>query len=133
MSIDVIILLGLNLSVVLVLFAGLWLIALRTRDPSFVDAFWAFGISLCALLSFLTGHADLAQKLVITALCLVWGLRLGLHLFLRWRLEGQDKRYANLIASVREKRGWGFAQTTALFIFLPQAVLDVPDSYSRKG
>lgn len=112
-----------NLLAILSVFLGLWFIAQRTQDPSFVDAFWAFGITLSALISFAAGSAPLEQRLLMTGLCLVWGLRLGLHLFWRWRHEGVDRRYANLIQSVTNNRGWSFARTTAVFIFLPQAVL----------
>lgn len=112
-----------NLLASLSLFCGLWLVAQKTRDPSFVDAFWAFGILLMAVLSFVQGEAFHQRRLILTGLCVLWGLRLGLHLFLRWRQEGADKRYERLVQSVKDKRGWSFAKTSALFIFLPQAIL----------
>lgn len=120
---DILALLSINLVAVLVLFSGLWILAQINEDPSFVDAFWAFGIVLCALLSLVWGQADLEYRLLVSGLCLIWGGRLGFYLLLRWRQEGPDRRYSNLIASVRTKRGWSFGKTSALFIFLPQAFL----------
>jgi steroid 5-alpha reductase family enzyme len=112
-----------NLALALTLFAGLWGLAQITRDPSFVDAFWAFGITLMAVSSFWLANGWEPRQQLITALVAVWGLRLGLHLFLRWRHEGADRRYEKLLADVREKRGWSFGRTTAFFVFLPQAAL----------
>lgn len=120
---DPIALIAANLLVALALFAGLWVIAQMTRDPSFVDAFWAFGITVLALSSFVLAEGWAARQIVITTLVAAWGLRLGTHLFLRWRREGADTRYEALLASAREKRSWPYWKTTALFVFLPQALL----------
>jgi steroid 5-alpha reductase family enzyme len=112
-----------NLALALTLFAALWGLAQVTRDPSFVDAFWAFGITLMAVSSFWLADGWEPRQQLITGLVVVWGLRLGLHLYLRWRHEGADRRYEKLLADVREKRGWSFGRTTAFFVFLPQAAL----------
>lgn len=120
---DAITLIAANLALAVTLFAGLWGLAQITRDPSFVDAFWAYGITLMAVSSFLLADGLDTRQTIITALVLIWGLRLGTHLFLRWRKEGVDRRYQSLLANVREKRGWSYARTTALFVFLPQAGL----------
>lgn len=120
---DAIPLLAINFALICAVFAGLWTLAQINRDPSFVDAFWAFGITLMALSSFVLAGGWAPRQALITGLVLVWGLRLGLHLFLRWRREGADRRYETLLAGARETRGWSYARTTALFIFAPQAVL----------
>ncbi len=120
---DALTLLASNLALALTLFAGLWGLAQVTRDPSFVDAFWAYGITLMAVSSFLLADGWALRQQVITGLVLVWGLRLGTHMLLRWRHEGVDRRYGKLLADVREKRGWSFGRTTAFFVFAPQAVL----------
>ena len=120
---DALPLLGANLVLALTLFGALWAYAQVTRDPSFVDAFWAYGITLMALSSLLLAGGWETRQLVVTGLVLIWGLRLGTHMLLRWRHEGVDRRYARLLADVREKRGWSFGRTTAFFVFAPQAVL----------
>lgn len=116
-------LIALNLGLVIVLFSALWVIAQVNRDPSFVDAFWALGIVLIALVSFAGSEGATWRHTLMLALVLVWGGRLGAHLFLRWRKDGADRRYLKLLSDVREKRGWSYARTTLVFIFLPQAVL----------
>jgi steroid 5-alpha reductase family enzyme len=120
---DILALIATNLGLALVLFAGLWGFAQITRDPSFVDAFWAFGIAFMAVASFWLAEGWAPRQQVITGLVVIWGLRLGGHLYLRWRHEGADRRYQKLLADVREKRGWSFGRTTAFFVFIPQAVL----------
>ncbi|WP_394693257.1 DUF1295 domain-containing protein [Hyphobacterium sp.] len=113
---------GINLAIAVGLFLCLWLVALRLKDASFVDAFWAFGMVILAISTYWLVHADTERQLVLVGLCGVWGLRLGLHLFGRWRREGKDKRYTNLFARV-EPRGYGFARASLLFVFLPQSIL----------
>jgi steroid 5-alpha reductase family enzyme len=121
--VDPIPLIAVNLALALALFAGLWGVAQVNRDPSFVDAFWAFAITLMAVSSFVLADGWEPRKALIAGLVVIWGARLGVHLFLRWRRDGADRRYEALLASAREKRGWSFARTTALFVFAPQAVL----------
>lgn len=116
-------LLAANLALIVMIFAILWGLAQITRDPSFVDAFWAFSITTLAVSSFLLGGGDPARKALLTGLASLWGARLGLHLFMRWRREGADRRYEALLTRTRETRGWSYARTTALFIFIPQALL----------
>lgn len=120
---DPIILLGVNLALIGAVFAGLWTLAQINRDPSFVDAFWALGVTLLAVSSFVLAPGWEPRKALIAGLVVIWGARLGGHLFLRWRREGADRRYEALLAGARKTRSWSFARTTALFIFAPQAVL----------
>lgn len=113
-----------NLVIISAVFAGLWLWSRRIQDPSFVDAFWAFGMVLLALTTFLmAGDGWLERKLVLAGLATAWGMRLGLHLFHRWGREGPDKRYKAMIGRLQEKRGWSYDKATGLAVFGPQAVL----------
>lgn len=116
-------LLALNLGFVLLFFSALWALAQINRDPSFIDAFWAFSIVLIAVLSFTLSPGATWRHMLIVGLTALWGMRLGVHLLMRWRHEGADRRYTKLLSDVREKRGWSYARTTALFVFAPQAVL----------
>ena len=120
---EAVLLLSINLALALALFTGLWVIAQMTRDPSFVDAFWAFGIAILAVSSFVLVGDGEPRALLITVLVVIWGLRLGVHLAVRWRKEGPDARYEALLAHARETRSWPYWRTTALFVFLPQALL----------
>ena len=112
-----------SLALAVGLFLALWLLALIRRDPSFVDAFWAFGMVVMALSSFALGDGDIERRALLTGLAAAWGMRLGLHLLFRWLGEGADKRYQRMMKGAEDKRGWGFAKATLLFVFLPQAVL----------
>lgn len=113
---------GLNLALALSAALILWVVAQRIRDVSFIDAFWAFGMVLMAASSFLLADGSIERRALLTGLCTIWGLRLGLHLFGRWRRDGVDRRYANLFARAAA-RGMGFPVASLIFVFLPQAVL----------
>lgn len=113
-----------NFLIIGIVFTGLWFWSRQTRDPSFVDAFWAFGMVILALTTFImAGDGWLERKLVLAGLTIAWGMRLGLHLFHRWGREGPDRRYTALVGRLQEKRGWSYERTTGLAVFLPQAVL----------
>src|SRR5580698_6058574 len=104
-----------NAAVSAVAFALLWMLALRLKDVSFIDAWWALGMAGLATLSLLTSGPTSPHKLALTLICLAWGLRLGVHLLLRWRRDGEDRRYAEMMAHARGQRGWSFAKASLLF------------------
>ncbi len=118
-------LLALNLGVTVVCFLVLWRIAVALKDVSFVDGYWAFGMVVLAWASFLETGPPTPRKLLLAGLCTVWGLRLGLHLFLRWRWHGPDRRYADMLGKARAERGWSFAKASLFLVFAPQAPLQV--------
>lgn len=101
----------------------MWIVSVAIKDVSFVDAVWPMGMVLLAAVTFwLSGAASPASALVLM-LTALWGLRLGVHLFIRWRRNGVDPRYARIIASARDKKGWSFAKTSLLQVFLLQGPL----------
>lgn len=104
-------------------FFGLWLISLRLKDVSFVDAWWGLGMVVLALASFVASGPASPHTLALTLLCAAWGLRLGVHLLLRWRREGPDRRYQALLAHAQGERGWSFAKASLIFVFATQAPL----------
>jgi steroid 5-alpha reductase family enzyme len=104
-------------------FAGLWLVALKLKDVSFIDAWWALGMALLALTSFIASGAPTPHKLALLLLCVAWGLRLGVHLLIRWRREGRDRRYADILGHAQSERGWSFAKASLLFVFATQGPL----------
>ena len=113
---------GFNLALAVSASLVLWGVAQRIRDVSFIDAFWAFGMVLMAMSSFLLADAPIERRALLTGLCTLWGLRLGLHLFGRWRRDGVDRRYASLFERAKA-RGMGFPVASLIFVFLPQAIL----------
>lgn len=115
--------LALQLGVTLVAMVGLWAIAARIRDVSFIDAVWAYGMVGLALLSLWQatwGRAADTYRWVLCGLVVLWGLRLGTHLFIRWRRSGRDARYDKILGPPTEP-GW---RAKALFkVFILQAFL----------
>jgi steroid 5-alpha reductase family enzyme len=113
-------LLGQNLLLSMGLFVLLWLVNLRTRDPSFIDAWWPLGMVVTAWATYLfVGHTG-AHAMWLTALCTAWGLRLGIYLFWRWRRHGPDRRYVALLGAAQKERGWGYPLASLLLVFALQ-------------
>lgn len=99
----------------------LWVVALQLGDVSFVDAFWGGGIALLALLSWLQLAQPGPLATLLMAMVVVWGVRLGLYLLLRWRREGEDARYAHLLRADRARGR--FAWAALVKVFALQALL----------
>jgi steroid 5-alpha reductase family enzyme len=115
-------LLLINAAVSAVAFVGLWLVGLRLRDVSFVDAWWGVGMALIAWAT-LVQIGPTPHGVLLTALCTVWALRLGGYLFWRWRKQGPDRRYVSMMAHAQSARGWGFGKASLLLVFALQCVL----------
>lgn len=96
--------LALNAAVILGCMLVLWLLAVRLDDPSLVDAFWPFGFVVVALVSFLATDGDDVRRALLLALSAVWGLRLAVYLFRRWRAHGPDRRYTALLANAPNRK-----------------------------
>lgn len=120
---DIAALLGLNLALIVAVMLGLWLVALRLRDVSFIDGVWPLGMLLLALATWPRADGDPLRRGLLVGLCAVWALRLGIHLLVRWRRHGADGRYVDLVQRAEAERGWSFGKTSLLFVFLPQAFL----------
>lgn len=110
-----------NAAILLGVVLLLWVVAVRIDDVSFVDAFWGGGMALLALVSWLrlAGPGPLAT--LIMAMAVLWGARLAVHLYRRWRREGEDARYARMLKKPREQGRFAVAALTK--VFLGQAVL----------
>ncbi len=112
-----------NFVVLAGLMTMLWLYCVRIRDVSVIDSFWALGIVIMAATSFVQSEGVTQRKLVLFTLCALWGLRLFIHLFRRWRAHGVDPRYARILGGLMEKKQWSFAKASFLQVFALQAVL----------
>ncbi len=119
----------LNAGILLAMILLLWGIACKIRDVSFIDAFWAFGMVILAWASAWqvwpgSGEGGVSPHgNVILALVTLWGLRLSLHLFTRWRKHGEDPRYVKIIGSSMKSKGWSWPKTALLMVFALQAPL----------
>ncbi len=105
---------GLNFGLLVAIMLILWLISVRIRDVSFIDAFWAYGMAIMASASFMQSENPGSLAYIIWALTALWGIRLGTHLFLRWRKEGVDPRYKKIIGCAMDKQGMSFAKAALL-------------------
>jgi steroid 5-alpha reductase family enzyme len=102
----------------------LWLYAVHIRDVSFIDAFWAFGMVMLGVASFMqTDEGDPLRRRVLLVLCALWGLRLANHLFARWQAHGEDPRYKKILAHTMETKGWGWPKAALVMVFAMQGPL----------
>ncbi len=115
--------LSFNAAALLAAILLLWAYSVRIKDVSFIDAFWAFGMVLLAWATWAQSGAPGARSHLLLGLTTLWGLRLSGHLWTRWRAHGEDLRYAKIMGSVIEKKGWSWSKTSLLSVFLTQAPL----------
>jgi steroid 5-alpha reductase family enzyme len=90
-------LLATNLAVSLGCMLALWGLSVRTGDPSFIDAWWPMGFVVVAWVSYLNADGDSTRMAWLLGLTTLWGLRLGGYLLWRWRKNGADRRYVNMM------------------------------------
>lgn len=115
-------LLALNAAILFAAVLVLWAISVAIKDVSFIDAFWGAGMAMLAIASWLNVReqpGELATLIMI--MTAAWGFRLGIYLFLRWRREGEDRRYRKMLEKPREKGQ--FASYALTRVWLMQAVL----------
>ncbi len=110
-----------NAGILAVVMIAFWLISLMIDDVSFIDAVWGAGMALMAVTSWLQLSYPGALADLLLIMTAAWGLRLGIHLFLRWRKEGEDPRYKRMLKNDRE--AGHFARASLIKIFGMQAVL----------
>jgi steroid 5-alpha reductase family enzyme len=103
-----------NAAVIVVLALVLWRVAVRTRDPSFVDVCWGLGFVVVAWVAF----ALEPHRALLVAITTAWGLRLGGYLFWRWRRNGPDARYVAMLRHAPDPNRFMLTR-----VFLLQAAL----------
>jgi steroid 5-alpha reductase family enzyme len=112
-------LLALNAALLGASFSGLWLLSLRKRDVSIVDAFWGPAFAAVAWVDLAATTMHGLRPVLVTSLLSVWGLRLGGHLYSRNRGKPEDHRYA----AMRAEHGPAFARRSLVTVFWLQAGL----------
>jgi steroid 5-alpha reductase family enzyme len=87
------------LGVVMVLMLCTFACAMRTGVQAIMDTVWAIGFVVIAGATFVLsrGHGDSTYRVVVLSITMVWGLRLGIHIFVRNHGKGEDPRYASLL------------------------------------
>jgi len=90
-----------TLGVLLAVFTGTWLLALRLGRHSVVDVVWGLGfvvVSLVGLVIARAGdHGDLGRQLLALGLTAAWGVRLAVHIGRR-NGSREDPRYEEIAA-----------------------------------
>ncbi|HEV2651207.1 MAG TPA: DUF1295 domain-containing protein [Rhizomicrobium sp.] len=96
-----------------------WVLSRRLNDVSIVDILWAPAFAVLAIVSALVTGVSM-RGFIVLVLVEVWAVRLGSHIYARWRRLGhEDYRYTE----IRRKRGGNFAVTSLWWIFWMQAAL----------
>jgi steroid 5-alpha reductase family enzyme len=97
----------------------LWLASLRLRDASIVDIYWGPGFAAIATVSFLAAGGGHPRRVLVLALALLWGLRLGGYLLWRNAGQGEDYRYR----AMRRRHGERFGIVSLYGVFGLQGAL----------
>lgn len=75
----------------------LWLVQIRTLNAGTVDVAWAFGTGAIGAWFALAGAGEAqSRQLLVAAMALFWGIRLGVFLYRRVINEVEDGRYRYL-------------------------------------
>src|SRR5262245_16254353 len=96
-----------------------WVTSLVKRDVSIVDIGWGLGFAGIALLTFARTDGWEPRRLLITALTVIWGARLGVYLLCRNWGQPEDFRYQRM----RRRYGERFAWVSLVGVFGLQGVL----------
>jgi steroid 5-alpha reductase family enzyme len=81
--------------VIFVFMCIMFVVALITKNNSVADIGWGAGFALVAVTLFFFNQNQSLGLIIITAITLVWGLRLSIYLFIRNAGKPEDWRYAN--------------------------------------
>ncbi len=96
-----------------------WVVSVRLADVSIVDIVWGAAGAVLALSTYLMAGGAPARKLLVTAMAVIWGVRLATHIGRRKWGKGEDFRYA----AMRAERPETFARRSLVTVFLLQAFL----------
>ncbi|MGQ0841704.1 DUF1295 domain-containing protein [Actinokineospora sp.] len=101
--------------------AATFAISLRRGKWDTIDTVWGLGFAGVALVSFglSTGDGSLALRLVVTALTVIWGVRLAAHLHIRNHGKPEDRRYAKILSDAKGSPNAHMVRV----VFLPQGVI----------
>lgn len=110
---------GFNLLLVLVILFLLWILSVVIKDASIVDPFWGTGFVVVAIATWLAKDSHHWRDHLITAMVLLWGIRLSAYLLWRNIGKGEDRRYQ----AMRSRIGPSFWWISLFSVFVLQGVL----------
>ncbi|MGH3625818.1 MAG: DUF1295 domain-containing protein, partial [Sciscionella sp.] len=116
--------LGIIAGLVLLLMAGTLGVSLLRRRHDTIDTVWGLGFAVIAVVSFglstaSAEHGSTVARALVTALTVLWGVRLAVHLQLRSSKRGEDPRYEQIIARAK---GSPIAHMVGK-VYLPQGLI----------
>lgn len=82
------------------LMTSVWMLSVYQRNAAIVDVFWGLGFAIVALVGFYVGGGHNPRATLITALTVIWGVRLALYLAWRNHGQGEDYRYQAMRRSI---------------------------------
>jgi steroid 5-alpha reductase family enzyme len=100
-----------------VIFSTVWAWQLRTENAGMIDPVWAYSLGLVAVLYAVLGTGDPLSRALIALGGLVWGVRLGTHLWTRNAGKPEDARYR------RFREQWGDKSASEMFWFFQLQVV----------
>jgi len=100
--------LGITALALLVLMLCVFAVGRAMGRHRIIDAVWGAAFALVALIGFVlsSGHGDTTRRIVITALTVIWGVRLSVHIGLRGRGQPEDPRYEAMLSRAPGNRTW---------------------------
>ena len=113
----------LNVVVIAAMFALFWAVCVAMRDCTPVDSLWALGMAVVAVATFIYTGGGTERRIALTAICVVWAVRLGGYLLWRWRDHGPDRRYVRMMEKAKQDKGWGYGYAAFRLVFLLQMPL----------
>jgi len=72
---------------------GAFIVSVYKQDNTVADIAWGGGFILIALFTFFKNNMHLSRHILVTTLVILWGIRLGVYLYLRNKGKGEDPRY----------------------------------------
>ena len=108
---------------VMVLFALAWAACVAQRDCTPVDSLWGLGMGVVALSTFIQTGGGTERRIVMTAICVAWAVRLGGYMLWRWRDHGPDRRYVRMMDKAKVEKGWNYGYAAFRLVFLLQMPL----------
>lgn len=108
-----------GLAAIAPLMALAWLLSLKLRNVSIVDALWSVMFVLAALCYAFVGELRSPRTVLILALLMLWAARLALYIAWRNHGHGEDRRYQQ----IRARNNPGFEWKSLYLVFGLQALL----------
>jgi steroid 5-alpha reductase family enzyme len=107
-----------SLLAVLLLLSALFVIADARGRYDLIDSAWGPGFAVIAVITLLFAQGEPTRAWLVTALTVIWGLRLGVHIFVRNSGKDEDPRYQDIL-----RRAKGNPRLRMYRVYLIQAAL----------